>query len=127
MERKLNRSAGSESRVGIRAYARGRTFDADRYPTFPYRDPNEIAREQWAEAQRQAEERKNRKGRGKAAAAPIEQPAEEPQVPVEAPVEQAPEVTAEVPAAQPVEQVPEVQEEEGFVEESFASEDEDRP
>lgn len=133
MERKLNKSAGGDSRIGIRAYARGRTFDADRYPTFPYRDPNEIAKEQWAEAQRQAEEKKNKKGKGKVAPAPVEapKPAQEPQEPVEMPVEQVPETAAvEVPAAAPVEQpaVPEVQEEEeGFVEESFEPEEEDRP
>ena len=31
----------SASREGIRAYARGRAYDPDRYPTTPYRDPNE--------------------------------------------------------------------------------------
>ena len=29
------------SREGIRAYARGRAYDPNRYPITPYRDPNE--------------------------------------------------------------------------------------
>ena len=29
-----------DSRVGMRAYARGRTYDPNRYPTFPYHDPS---------------------------------------------------------------------------------------
>lgn len=42
MERKLNKSIASASREGIRAYARGRLYDPDRYPTFPYQDPNDL-------------------------------------------------------------------------------------
>jgi len=29
-----------DSRVGMRTYARGRAYDPNRYPSFPYRDPN---------------------------------------------------------------------------------------
>ena len=29
-----------DSRVGMRAYARGRAYDPNRYPTIPYHDPN---------------------------------------------------------------------------------------
>lgn len=45
---KQNQGAGKEkgvdvsaSREGIRAYARGRAYDPNRYPITPYRDPNE--------------------------------------------------------------------------------------
>ena len=39
MERKLNKSIATASREGIRAYARGRLYDPERYPTFPTRTP----------------------------------------------------------------------------------------
>jgi len=29
-----------DSRIGMRAYARGRAYDPNRYPTFPYKDPS---------------------------------------------------------------------------------------
>ena len=49
MERKLNKSIAGASREGIRAYARGRLYDPERYPTFPYQDPNELAMQVWKE------------------------------------------------------------------------------
>lgn len=45
MERKVSTDGISESRVGIRAYARGRTFDAERYPVTEYHDPDDIIKE----------------------------------------------------------------------------------
>jgi len=45
MERRVSTDGISESRVGMRAYAKGRTFDTDRYPTTPYHDPDDIIRE----------------------------------------------------------------------------------
>jgi YidC/Oxa1 family membrane protein insertase len=33
----------ADSRVGMRTYARGRAYDPNRYPTFPYRDPSKAA------------------------------------------------------------------------------------
>lgn len=30
------------SRVGVRAYARGRAYDPNRYPVTPYRDPQDV-------------------------------------------------------------------------------------
>ena len=45
MERKLNQGIATASREGIRAYARGRLYDPDRYPTSPYVDPAIIAKE----------------------------------------------------------------------------------
>ena len=36
----------SASRVGMRQYARGRAYDPDRYPVTPYRDRNEIKKEE---------------------------------------------------------------------------------
>lgn len=30
------------SRVGVRAYARGRSYDPNRYPVTPYRDPQDV-------------------------------------------------------------------------------------
>ncbi len=118
MERKLNKSIAAESRVGIRAYARGRLYDPERYPTFPYEEPMEIFKAQQAEKQRLAEEKKNGKKSGEPAPA-----GQETVAPVET-VEQEV-VTQELPnhpqpkqsvteAAAPVET-----EEEAFVEESF--------
>ncbi len=75
MERKLNRSLVTASREGIRAYARGRTYDPERYPTFPYEDPNVIAKRELAalaEAKAQQEEKKGKKGKKSAPALPEE-------------------------------------------------------
>ena len=58
MERKLNKSIATASREGIRAYARGRLYDPERYPTFPYQDPNDLAKQAQEEQQRLAEEQK---------------------------------------------------------------------
>lgn len=38
------------TRVGVRAYARGRAYDPERYPTFPYRDPQDVLDEAALEA-----------------------------------------------------------------------------
>jgi YidC/Oxa1 family membrane protein insertase len=46
MERKVSTDGISESRVGMRAYAKGRTFDQDRYPVTPYHDPDDIIKQQ---------------------------------------------------------------------------------
>ena len=128
MERKLNKSLVTASREGIRAYARGRSYDPERYPSFPYEDPNKIAKRAEKEAQRLAEaeqaakqEKKNKKGK-KPNASPVQPEAKETEQ--EAPL---PETLAAqpAPAPQPVPAAPE-EEEEGFVEESFLEEpDED--
>ena len=127
MERKLNKSIATASRVGIRAYARGRLYDPERYPTTPYREPAEIAREQWEERNRLAEE--NAKKKRKKAPETVS--------PVLVEETSAPALTEEgspVPQPAPVEpktapvQAEDQVEEEGFVEESFledASEDND--
>ena len=41
-----------DSRIGMRAYARGRAYDPNRYPTFPYHDPSQASEkaEETAEA-----------------------------------------------------------------------------
>ena len=65
MERKLNKSIATASREGIRAYARGRLYDPERYPTFPYQDPNDLAKQAQEEQQRLAEEQKTAKAKGK--------------------------------------------------------------
>ena len=125
MERKLNQSIASASRVGMRTYARGRLYDPDRYPTFPYQDPNDLYREEAAKRQKlaeeaQAEKEAKKSKKGKTAPA-VEAPVEEttsPEAPVlETPVETK--VTAPVPTK-------EVLEEEGFVEESFLEESQDK-
>lgn len=129
MERKLNKSIAGASREGIRAYARGRLYDPDRYPTFPYQDPNELIKAQEAQRQKQLEEKaaaKANKKKGKAApapeqAAPQTEEASKPAASADqaAPAPQdAPEKkpTAPAPAAAPAE---ESFEEEAFVEESF--------
>ena len=54
MERRVSTDGISESRVGMRAYAKGRTFDGDRYPTTPYHDPDDIIREKRQAAKAQA-------------------------------------------------------------------------
>lgn len=48
MERSVSTAGISESRVGMRAYAKGRTYDIERYPVTPYHDPDDIAKEQQA-------------------------------------------------------------------------------
>ena len=64
MERKVGSGdIVTESRVGIRAYARGRTYDQDRYPTTPYHDPDDIAREQRELRELEEEKKRNRKGK----------------------------------------------------------------
>lgn len=129
MERKLNKSIAGASREGIRAYARGRLYDPDRYPTFPYQDPNELIKAQEAQRQKQLEEKaaaKANKKKGKAAPAPEQtapqteeagKPAASADQAAPAP-QAAPEKkpTAPAPAAAPAE---ESFEEEAFVEESF--------
>lgn len=115
MERKLNQSIATASRVGIRAYARGRLYDPERYPTFPYQDPNDLYREQQAQRQQQEEAKAAAKGKkGKAA------PAEEPKAVSPAPAEEKAPEKAPIPAeTAPVRTQPVREEEEGFVEESF--------
>lgn len=121
MERKLNQSIAAASRVGMRTYARGRLYDPERYPTFPYQDPNDLYQEEAAKRQKQEQEAKEAKQskKDKAAAAIPEKVAETPvEETVTAPVETAPAETAPV-------QTEEAPEEEGFVEESFLEESED--
>jgi YidC/Oxa1 family membrane protein insertase len=81
----------TESRVGVRAYARGRAYDPDRYPVTPYRDPQSVIDEV---ALAEAYEKKGHK---------VEAPVEEPESLVEAPVavetpEETPAVEAETEA-----------------------------
>ena len=127
MERKLNKSVSTASREGLRTYARGRTYDPDRYPTFPYEDPNKVLKrkkEEQAAAAEAAKEAKAAKKSGKkdkqaavaAAAAPVVEETVEKVTPVEtAPVDTTPVHTE--PAAEEVE--------EGFVEESFLEDNEE--
>ena len=119
MERKLNKSIATASREGMRTYARGRLYDPDRYPTFPYQDPNEVI---LAKLARMEEEKTAKKGR-KAKSAPAEE--------VPAPAETVSE-TAAVQTAAPAEAVEaaagaaaEAAEDAGeaFVEESFLESD----
>lgn len=126
MERKLNKSIAGASREGIRAYARGRLYDPDRYPTFPYQDPNEILKAQEAQQQKQLEEQAAAKaGKKKGKPAQPKAPAQEtvtPAAPADpaAPAPQAaPEKKPTSPAAEGAE---ESFEEEAFVEESFLEE-----
>lgn len=65
MERKLNKSIATASREGLRTYARGRLYDPDRYPTFPYQDPNKLYQQQLTERQAQAEAAQAEKEAGK--------------------------------------------------------------
>lgn len=116
MERKLNKNVSTASREGLRTYARGRTYDPDRYPTFPYEDPNKILEKKRAEMAAAAEAKQAKKGGKKdkaavaaAAAAPV----------VEETVETAPVDTT------PVHTEPAAEVEEGFVEESFLDENEE--
>ena len=116
MERKLNKNVSTASREGLRTYARGRTYDPDRYPTFPYEDPNKILQKKREEMAAAAEAKQAKKGGKKdeaavaaAAAAPV----------VEETVETAPVDTT------PVHTEPAAEVEEGFVEESFLEENEE--
>ncbi|MBR3752941.1 MAG: membrane protein insertase YidC [Ruminiclostridium sp.] len=125
MERKLNKGVATASREGLRTYARGRTYDPDRYPTFPYEDPNKVLKrkkEEQAAAAEAAKEAKAAKKSGKkdkqaaVAAAPVVEETVEKVTPVEtAPVDTTPVHTE--PAAEEVE--------EGFVEESFLEDNEE--
>lgn len=129
MERKLNKSIAAESRVGIRSYARGRLYDPERYEGFPYRDPNEIAKEQFEQMQKQRREelsakqaKKNKRKGVQPDAEPKEtRPAITPEAAgqAESPVEPTPAPSACVPE----QTEPKVPEEEGFVEESFPAEE----
>ena len=117
MERKLNKSISGASREGMRAYARGRLYDPDRYPTFPYQDPNELIKAK--EARLQEEKAAGRKGK-KAKDAVL------PAAPENEAAVNTPEASDEKPApfekaAETADQVAE--EEESFVEESFLEDD----
>lgn len=122
MERKLNKNVSTASREGLRTYARGRTYDPDRYPTFPYEDPNKILEKKRAEMAAAAEAKQAKKGGKKdkaavaaAAAAPVVEETVEKVIPVE---------TAPVDTT-PVHTEPAAEVEEGFVEESFLDENEE--
>ena len=122
MERKLNKSIAGASREGIRAYARGRLYDPERYPTFPYQDPNELAKQQEQERQRQEAAKKADKKGKKGKPAPEAAP-ETPETPV-VPAPQEPQETKPTPPAPPAQPAaPGTEEEEGFVEESFQEEE----
>ena len=122
MERKLNKSIAGASREGIRAYARGRLYDPERYPTFPYQDPNELAKQQEQERQRQEAAKKADKKGKKGKPAPEAAP-ETPETPVVPAPPETPgkKPTPPAPPAQPA--APVTEEEEGFVEESFLEEE----
>lgn len=50
-EKKKTKDRPNEfTRVGVRAYARGRAYDPNRYPTTPYRDPQDVLDEAALEA-----------------------------------------------------------------------------
>ena len=86
MERKVNKSLAAASRVGERPYARGRSYDPDRYPSYPYREIAEIVQEQEAQRERLAAEKAAGKGKKDAA-----MPAPQPTAPADtAPVDPAP-------------------------------------
>ena len=86
MERKVNKSLAAASRVGMRTYARGRSYDPDRYPSYPYREIAEIVQEQEAQRERLAAEKAAGKGKKDAA-----MPAPQPTAPADtAPVDPAP-------------------------------------
>ena len=121
MERKLNKSVSTASREGLRTYARGRTYDPDRYPTFPYEDPNKILQKKREEMAAAAEAKQAKKGgkQDKAAVAAAAAPVVEETVETVTPVETAPVDTT------PVHTEPAAEVEEGFVEESFLEENEE--
>ncbi|MBQ2925918.1 MAG: membrane protein insertase YidC [Ruminiclostridium sp.] len=120
MERKLNKSVSTASREGLRTYARGRTYDPDRYPTFPYEDPNKVLKKKYEEQAAAAEAAKEAKAAKKSgkkdkqaapvAAAPVVEETVEKVTPVE---------------TTPVHTEPAAEVEEGFVEESFLEENEE--
>lgn len=122
MERKLNQSIASASRVGMRTYARGRLYDPGRYPTFPYQDPNDLYQEELARRQKQTEEAKSARESKKDKAIPAP---EETVTPVEEPVTAPEETPADPVEPAPVQPEEAAEEEEGFVEESFLEEPED--
>jgi len=124
MERKLNKGVATASREGLRTYARGRTYDPDRYPTFPYEDPNKVLKKKYEEQAAAAEAAKEAKAAKKSgkkdkqaavAAAPVVEETVEKVTPVE---------TAPVDTT-PVHTEPAAEEEEGFVEESFLEDNEE--
>ena len=121
MERKLNKSVSTASREGLRTYARGRTYDPDRYPTFPYEDPNKLLQKKREEMAAAAEAKQAKKGgkKDKAAVAAAAAPVVEETVETVTPVETAPVDTT------PVHTEPAAEVEEGFVEESFLEENEE--
>lgn len=128
MERKLNKNLSGASREGIRAYARGRTYDPDRYPTFPYEDPNKIAKRAQKEAERLAQEKQAAKANGKGKKGKKPEPTQpEPKEKEQEEVLQTPLPETPAPAPQPAQaEALAEEEEEGFVEESFLEEpDED--
>jgi len=120
MERKLNKSVSTASREGLRTYARGRTYDPDRYPTFPYEDPNKVLKKKYeeqavaAEAAKEAKAAKKSGKKDKQAAPVAAAPVVEETVEKVTPVETA-----------PVHTEPAAEVEEGFVEESFLEENEE--
>ena len=118
MERKLNKSIATASREGMRTYARGRLYDPDRYPSFPYQDPNELI---LAKLARMEEEKSGKKGKKKPSEAPAETAAETGRDGAQAAVPAEP--AQETPAA--AETATEAAEaaEEAFVEESFLESD----
>lgn len=123
MERKLNKNVATASREGLRTYARGRTYDPDRYPTFPYEDPNKLLKKKREEQAAAAEEAQKAKKSGKKNKAAV---AAAPAAPnLEEVVEKV--TPVETPAADttPVHTEPAADVEEGFVEESFLEENEE--
>jgi YidC/Oxa1 family membrane protein insertase len=134
MERKLNKSIAGASKVGLRAYARGRLYDPDRYPTFPYREPLEIAQEQWAQEEARKAAQKAGKGKKSAKAGKAQEEAQTKAVATAQSAQESKEETSPIqpqaavtqPAPAPAEApAPEAaEEEEGFVEESFLEEEE---
>ena len=126
MERKLNKSIATASREGLRTYARGRMYDPDRYPTFPYQDPNKLAKLEEIERQRQEEEKasakksKGKKGaKGESSLPESPSPQEETKETSVSTLDQAPaaDLSPAEPAAEEVEET--------FVEESFLEEAEE--
>ncbi len=93
MERKVNKSLAAASRVGMRTYARGRSYDPDRYPSYPYREIAEIVQEQEAQRERMMAEKAAGKGKKDAAMPP---PPAAPADP--APVDTAPAEEGAIPA-----------------------------
>lgn len=126
MERKLNKNIATASREGLRTYARGRMYDPDRYPTFPYQDPNKLAKLEEIERQRQEEEKASaKKSKGKKGAKGESSLPESPS-PQEETKETPVSTPDQAPAADPSPAEPAAEEvEETFVEESFLEEAEE--